>query len=62
MGQPLIRTLVLFCLIATPANALTCKDIKSAVASYGADAVVKWARGHGYSEKQIKEIARKCLS
>lgn len=51
----------LLCLIAFPANAMTCRDVRKAVATYGEATVESWARWQGYSERQIKE-ARKCLA
>lgn len=52
----------LLCVFASPADAMTCRDVRKAVAAYGQSAVVSWAKWQGYSEKQIKEIARKCLA
>lgn len=48
------------CVIAFPASALTCKDIRKAVATYGQANVEWWARSNGYSEQFIRS-ARKCL-
>lgn len=52
--------LALLCLIAFPANAMTCRDVRAAVATYGQATVEGWARSQGYSEQFIRE-ARKCL-
>jgi hypothetical protein len=52
--------LALSILISFPAQAIPCWIVRKAVADYGEAAVESWARGKGYSEKQIAEH-RKCL-
>lgn len=53
-------TFAIAMLCASPAHAAPCWVIRQAVAAYGEDTALSWARSHGYSEKQITE-ARKCL-
>lgn len=50
------------CLIAFPAQALTCAEVRQAVSQYGEWAVTYWARNNGYSDRQIAEIKRICLA
>ena len=42
--------------------AMPCWMVRGAVANYGEQAALQWARQHGYSEKQIEDIKRECLS
>jgi len=39
-----------------------CLAIKTYVAIYGEHAAVQWARDHGYSDRQITEARKQCLS
>jgi hypothetical protein len=47
-------------LVSCPAYAVPCAAVKKAVAQYGEEAVISWARAKGISEKEI-EKARQCL-
>jgi hypothetical protein len=55
-----VLPIVFLCLIAFPAQALTCREVRTAVAQYGPSAVETWARWKGYSDQQISEIKRIC--
>lgn len=44
----------------TPAEALTCKQVRQWVASYGENLVIAYAKANGYSDKKI-EHAKRCL-
>ncbi len=46
---------------SSQANALTCKQVREAVASYGEPTVISWALTHGYTEAQIIRLKRVCL-
>lgn len=49
------------CLFITPAQAgVPCWVIRQAVAAYGEDTALAWARAHGYSEIKIA-AAKRCL-
>lgn len=52
--------LMMALLWAQSAHALTCKQVRDAIAQYGENLTLLWARNNGYSEKQITEIRRVC--
>lgn len=58
--MPRILACVFLCLIAFPAQALTCNEVRQAVAQYGLSNVETWARWNGYSPRQIAEIKIRC--
>ena len=47
-------------LASTPAESMSCRVVKRAVAHYGEAAAEAWARANGFSDKDI-ERARRCL-
>lgn len=47
-------------LLASPAYAIPCWVVRQAVTDYGQATAEAWARGKGYTDKQIAEM-RKCL-
>ena len=47
---------------ASFAHPYPCIAIKAYVAVYGEHAAVQWARDHGYSDRQITEARKQCLS
>ena len=57
----MLRTtaVVLLCLIASPATALTCEDVRAFVAEHGKAKAIAFAVSHGATWSQIKE-AIKC--
>ena len=57
----ILFVLLLMALLASsPADAIPCWVVKRAVAQYGEAAAEAWARGKGFSAKDI-ELARRCL-
>ena len=52
--------LVLIMLNTTPTK-IPCLLIKPFVATYGQEAVVGWARAHGYNDVQISEVTKRCI-
>jgi hypothetical protein len=54
-------TLLLVNLLAsTPAEEISCRIVKRAVAQYGEATVEAWARARGFSDKEI-DRAKQCL-
>jgi hypothetical protein len=54
-------TLLLVGLLApSPAEVISCRLVKRAVAQYGEAAAESWARAKGFSDKDI-ERAKRCL-
>lgn len=47
-------------LASSQANALTCKQVRDAVASNGEAVVISWALRHGYTEQEIIRLKRVC--
>lgn len=58
--MPRCFAVAFLCLVSFPAQALTCRDVRQAVAQYGVDAVETWARWQGYSDKEIYQIRKVC--
>jgi len=57
----IVFALLLVALLASsPADSIPCWVVKRAVAQYGEAAAEAWARGKGFSPKDI-EHARRCL-
>ena len=57
MIHPLLLTILL---ASSPADEISCRIVKRAVALYGETAAEAWARVRGFSDKDI-ERARRCL-
>jgi hypothetical protein len=47
-------------LASSPADTISCRVVKRAVAQYGEAAAEAWARAKGFSDKDI-ERAKRCL-
>jgi len=47
-------------LASSQANALTCKQVRDAVASNGEAVVISWALRHGYTEQEIIRLKLVC--
>ena len=60
--MPMIRTIIALAilLMAAPANAYTCQDVRGWVAQYGTTRVLIMAKMYGVTEQQIQQ-ARSCL-
>ena len=58
----MIRTIIALAilLMAAPANAYTCQDVRGWVAQYGATRVLIMAKMYGVTKQQIQQ-ARSCL-
>jgi len=46
--------------LSSQAHALSCKQVRAYVASYGEPAVISWALTHGYTEAQVIYLKRVC--
>ena len=60
MARSLLIAASMLLALSSQANALTCKQVRDAVASNGEAFVISWALRNGYTEAQIIRIKRVC--